>query len=113
MHISASSAWWCFSKSLLPYRSSTVGELALQDRDQKVARPARWLEEAGVDPLGLVLHQVEHRLDQPCGSEHLPVVSDASLRLIRFKNGLYNNKHPHYHQKLSLRLTGRPTFFVS
>ena len=55
------------------------GELALQDRDEEVAAPARRLQEAGVDALGLALHEVEHRLDQPRRSEHLPVVGDAFL----------------------------------
>ena len=57
------------------------GELALQDLHEEVAAPARRLQEAGVDALGLVLDQVEHRLDHPRGGEDLPVVGDALLRL--------------------------------
>ena len=55
------------------------GELAPQDRHEEVAAPAGRLQEAGVDALGLVLHQVEHRLDHPCRGEDLPVVGDALL----------------------------------
>ena len=55
------------------------GELAPQDRHEKVAAPARRLQEAGVNALGLVLHEVEHRLDHPRRSEDLPVVGDAAF----------------------------------
>ena len=57
------------------------GELAPQDLHEEVAAPARRLQEAGVNALGLVLHQVEHRLDHPRGGEDLPVVGDALFGL--------------------------------
>lgn len=53
-------------------------ELALQDPDEEVPAPARRLQEAGVNALGLALDEVEHGLDHPRGREHLPVVGDAS-----------------------------------
>ena len=59
------------------------GELALQNPDEKVAAPARRLQEAGVDALGLALDKVEHRFDHPRRGEHLPVVGDAFFDLIR------------------------------
>ena len=55
------------------------GELPLQNPDEEVPAPARRLQEAGVDALGLALDEVEHRLDHPRRSEHLPVVGDAFL----------------------------------
>ena len=63
----------------LPELEFDGGELALQNLHEEVAAPARRLQEARVDALGLVLHEVEHRLDHPRRSEHLPVVGDAFL----------------------------------
>ena len=61
----------------LPELEFDGGELAPQDPDEEVAAPARRLQEAGVNALGLVLDEVEHRLDHPRGGEDLPVVGDA------------------------------------
>ncbi len=61
----------------LPELEFDGGELALQDPDEEVPAPARRLQEAGVNALGLVLDQVEHRLDHPRRGEDLPVVGDA------------------------------------
>ena len=61
----------------LPELEFDGGELALQNLDEEVAAPARRLQEAGVDALGLVLDEVEHRLDHPRRGEDLPVVGDA------------------------------------
>ena len=63
----------------LPELEFDGGELALQDLNEEVPAPARRLQEAGVDALGLVLDEVEHRLDHPRGREDLPVVGDAFL----------------------------------
>ena len=60
----------------LPELEFDGGELPLQDADEEVPAPARRLQEAGVNALGLVLDEVEHRLDHPRGSEYLPVVGD-------------------------------------
>ena len=49
----------------LPVLEFHGGELAPQDLHEEVAAPARRLQEAGVNALGFVLHQVEHRLDHP------------------------------------------------
>jgi hypothetical protein len=51
----------------------------LQNESEKVTAAARWLEEAGIDPLGFGLHEIEHRLDHPLRSKHLPMVGDAFL----------------------------------
>ena len=54
-------------------------ELSLQNESEKVTAAARWLEEAGIDTLGFVLYEVEHRLDHPRRSKYLPMVGDAFL----------------------------------
>lgn len=51
-------------------------EFALKDADEKIAAAAGRLKEAGVDPFAFALHQIEHALHQPRGSEDLPVVGD-------------------------------------
>ena len=61
----------------LPVLEFDGGKLALQDPDEEVPAPARRLQEARVDALGLALDEVEHRLDHPRGSEYLPVVRDT------------------------------------
>ena len=44
----------------------------------------RWITAvAGVNALGLALHQVEHRLDHPRGGEDLPVVGDSLFGLYK------------------------------
>ena len=48
------------------------GQLAAKDRHEEVARPARRLEKASVDPLRLALDEVEHGLDHPCGVNTSP-----------------------------------------
>jgi hypothetical protein len=53
------------------------GELSPQYLHEEVSAPAGRFQEAGVDSLGLVLHQVEHILDQPRWGEHLSMVGDA------------------------------------
>ena len=53
------------------------GELAPQDLDQEVAAAAVRFQEAGIDTIGLRLHEVQHCLYQPRRSEDLPVVGDA------------------------------------
>ena len=65
----------------LPVLEFDGGELALQDPDEEVAAPARRLQEAGVNALGLALDEVEHRLDHPRRGEDLPVVGDALFGL--------------------------------
>ena len=57
------------------------GELALEDRDQEVAGPARRLQEAGVDPLRLGTDQIEHRVHEVGRGEHLAVVGNPLLGL--------------------------------
>lgn len=57
------------------------GQLAAQDGHEEVAAPARWLQEARIDALGLVLDQVEHRLDKPGRREDLTVVGNAFFGL--------------------------------
>ena len=57
------------------------GQLAPQDLHEEVAAPARRLQKARVNALGLVLHQVEHGLDHPRRGEDLPVVGDALFGL--------------------------------
>ena len=51
------------------------------DADEEVATAARRFQETRVNPLGLALDEVKHRLDHPRRSEHLPMVSDALFRL--------------------------------
>ena len=41
------------------------GKLVPQDLHQKVAIPTRRLQKTRVDSRRLILHQIEHRLDQP------------------------------------------------
>ena len=53
------------------------GELPLQDRHEKVSAPADRLQEAGVDPLGFVLNEIQHRLDHPLGGEYFTMVGDS------------------------------------
>ena len=59
------------------------GEFAPQNRDKKVAVPARRLQKARVNALGLVLHEIEHGFNQPSRGENLPVVGDALFGLSR------------------------------
>jgi len=56
-------------------------ELPLQDADKEVPAPARRFQEAGVDPLSLILHQIEHRLDHPRWGKDFPVVGNALFGL--------------------------------
>jgi hypothetical protein len=53
------------------------GELALQHPDKKVAAAAGRLQETGVDALGFILDEVEHRIDHPRRSEYLSVIGNA------------------------------------
>lgn len=55
------------------------GEFTLKDSHEEVAAPARRLQEAGVNALGLAFDKVKHRFDHPWGSKYLSVVSDTLL----------------------------------
>lgn len=62
------------------------GEFPDEDGDEEVASTTCRLEDAGVDPLGFLLDEVEHGFDHPSRSEHLTVVSHP---LPRFDQPLY------------------------
>ena len=49
----------------------------LQNRSQEVSVSASRFKEPGVNAFGLVLHQIEHRIDLALASQHLAVVRDA------------------------------------
>src|SRR5262245_61833702 len=55
------------------------GQFTLQDGDKKISAPARWLQEARINALGLALHEVKHLFDQPRRRKNLPVVYNAPL----------------------------------
>ena len=57
------------------------GKLSLEDGDEEVAAAAGGLEEAGVEALGFVGHELEHGLDEPGRGKDLPMVGDALLGL--------------------------------
>lgn len=46
-------------------------------RSQKVSAAARRFQKSGINTLGFVLDEVEHRLNEMRRSEHLSVVGDA------------------------------------
>ena len=52
-------------------------ELALQDLDNKITASSGWFQKAGINALRLVLYEVEHGINQPCGSEYLSMVGNA------------------------------------
>lgn len=52
-------------------------QLALQDRDQKVPAAAGWLQEAGIDPLGLALDEVKHLFNEPRRGKDLSMIRNA------------------------------------
>ncbi len=49
-------------------------QFAPQYPHQEVAAPACRLQEARIDTLRLVLHQIQHRLHHPHRSKHLPMI---------------------------------------
>lgn len=83
VHVQASSP----GRAVLPLEAGLTvlefhgSELSPQDLHEEVPAAARGLQEAGVNPLRLVLNHVEHRLDLPGWGKHLPVVRDALLGL--------------------------------
>jgi hypothetical protein len=60
----------------------------------EVATSARRFQKAGVNALGLFLHQVQHSLDHPYGRKHLAVVGDTLLR--------FDETHGHASTMLSI-----------
>jgi hypothetical protein len=60
------------------------GEFACDHRDKKVAVTTCRLEESGSDALGFSRHEVKHRFDYGCRSEHFPAVGDALVGLDQF-----------------------------
>src|SRR5262245_44534830 len=69
------------------------GELTPQDLDEEIAAPARWLQETRVDTLGLALHDIQHRLDQPRRRENLAVVGEALFGLDQPHAGEFSRKN--------------------
>ena len=72
-------------------RAKLAYELAAQYLGQEIAIAARRLQKTGFDALGLVLHEVAHRLDLTLCGEDLAVVGHAltrdDLRCMRFGGG--------------------------
>jgi hypothetical protein len=56
-------------------------ELSPQDLYEEVAAPARRLQKARFNALGIAFHKVEHGLDHPGRGEDLSVVCDALFGL--------------------------------
>ena len=57
------------------------GKLAPKHFHEEIAAAAGRLQEARVDPLGLVLHEVEHGLNHPFGGKDFPMVGNALFGL--------------------------------
>ena len=70
-------------------RSGLGPELALEDRDEEVARAAGRLQEAGIHAIGLSAHQVQHRPDEGWRGEHFHVI-----RYPLFRHGPRHRPHP-------------------
>ncbi len=68
-------------KLALPVALAHYGQLSPKDLGQELPVAAGRLQETRVDPLGLVLHQVKHRIHFPLRGKHLPVVRNPLLRL--------------------------------
>lgn len=51
-------------------------QFAAQNLGQEVACPAGGLKEARVDPLGFLLHQIEHGIHLPLAGEHFAVIGN-------------------------------------
>jgi hypothetical protein len=62
-------------------RRDLCAEFEVQHAHEEVAAAAGGLEEAGVDALGFVGHELEHGLDEPGRGKDLPMVGDALLGL--------------------------------